>query len=67
VIDLPPPERVDRMTGTEVLETLRTLLNQERLECAALADGMAERLARSGRHAEAMTAMQIAAQIRARR
>jgi hypothetical protein len=67
VIDLPPAEQVERMSGAEVIEVLRTVLDQERTECAALADGMAERLARSGRHAEAMTAMQLAAQIRARR
>jgi hypothetical protein len=67
VIDLPPAERVEHMSGTEVLEVLRAVLDQERTECAELADGMAERLARSGKYDQAQVALEIGAKIRARR
>ena len=67
MIELPAAERVERMSGAEVLEVLRTVLDQERTECAALADGMAERLVRSGKLDQATVALQIGAQIRARK
>jgi len=63
---LPTPDAAARMTGSEIIATLATVLNQERRECAALADAMAERLVRSGKHDQATVALQIGAQIRAR-
>ena len=63
---LPDADDVRRMTGAEILEVLRQAIEAERSECARLADGLAERLTQSGKHDEAMTAMQIAASIKAR-
>lgn len=63
---LPSPEAAERMTGTEVLEVIRRVLDDERAECARLADATAERLVRSGKHDQVTVALQIAAQIRAR-
>ena len=63
----PPPDDIQRMTAMEVLDVLRTVLDQELLECVAMAEGFAERLAMSGKHDQAGVALQIAAKIRARR
>lgn len=64
---LPTPQEAERMTGADVIEVLRKVLDDERTECAQLADGMAERLMRSGKLDHATVALQVAAQIRARR
>jgi hypothetical protein len=66
-VNLPTPDAAERMTGAEVLEVLRKVLDDERTECARLADGMAERLVRSGKLDQATVALQIGAQIRARK
>ena len=63
---LPTPQQADRMTGTQVLAVLRTVLEEEREECARLADAMAERMRLSGKLDEGMVAVQLAAQMRAR-
>jgi hypothetical protein len=65
-VTLPTPQEAERMTGAQVIEVLRKVLDEERAECARLADGMAERLVRSGKHDHATVALQIGAQIRAR-
>lgn len=61
------PKRPCELSGPEVLQLIIDGAAQEREHNAALADALAERLTQSGKHDRAMVALQIAAQIRARK
>jgi hypothetical protein len=61
------PDEASGLTGQQVLELLIAQCAAEREECARIAEACGERLTQSGKTDEAMTALTIAAQIRARK
>jgi hypothetical protein len=65
-VTLPTPQQAERMTGSQIMAVLRQVLDQEREDCARLADACAERMRLSGKVDHGMVAVQLAAQIRAR-
>lgn len=63
---LPNPDELGRMTGTEIRAVLLASVRDELEACAKIADEMADRLARSGKHDEGMVAVTLAARLRER-
>lgn len=62
-----PADDGEPQTGTEVRDLLFTGVRDALEQCAVEADGLAERLTRSGKNDEAMVAVQLAAIIRTKK